>query len=193
MTKPTLKRLQKGAPASQAPQAQPSNPLSAPPSAPGHLQSPASPGPALDAAQGWTEEQKAALQRAFLTVKPNQAKFWLHVAKLVPGKTALQCCNAKFDEMPTPVEKPKPRGKGQGGSPLQAPALKLAAGIACTYCVSLLVRLTLFRFICNTSHQLVGAQCGLTLRVKMVKLAWMQHGLNETCVTTDTNDHMFTC
>lgn len=97
----------------------------------GHLQSPASPSPALDAEQGWTEEQKAALQRAFLTVKPNQPKFWLHVSKLVPGKTALQCCNAKFDEMPTPVEKPKPRGKGQGGSPIQAPALKLAAGKSC--------------------------------------------------------------
>ena len=95
------------------------------------MASPNSPSPASDAVQDWSDEQRAALQKAFLTVKPSQPKFWLHVAKLVPGKTALQCCNAKFDEMPTPVEKAKPNSRlaqGVGEFPMQAPALKLAAG-----------------------------------------------------------------
>lgn len=137
--KPQLKRLQKGTSAKALALHGPSNPHPAPlstalPTAAaraGHLASPASPSLAAQNAQSWTAEQKAALQKAFLTVKPSQPQFWLHVANLVPGKTALQCCNAKFDEMPTPLEKPKAKGKmmpGQEGAPIQAPALVLAAG-----------------------------------------------------------------
>ena len=86
--------------------------------------------PAAAAQQGWTEEQKAALQRAYLTVKPSQRNFWQHVAKLVPGKTALECCNSKFDELPTPVEKVKPSrtAAARDASPVRPPALKIAGG-----------------------------------------------------------------
>ena len=80
---------------------------------------------------GWTGEQRAALQRAFLTVQPSQRNFWQHVAKQVPGKTALECCNCKFDELPTPVEKVKQTSRlmpGRDSSPIQPPALKLAGG-----------------------------------------------------------------
>jgi len=85
-------------------------------------------------AQGWTAEQKAALQRAYLTVKPSQCNFWQHVAKLVPGKTALQCCNCKFDELPTPVEKGKQTSKhapSRDSSPVRPPPLKVAGGQQC--------------------------------------------------------------
>lgn len=138
---PQLKRLQKGRSANVA-AVNPRGAVRA-----GQVASPASPSLASQAAQGWSEEQRAALQKAFLTVKPSQPKFWLHVANLVPGKTALQCCNAKFDEMPTPVEKPNPRGKlipGQEGSPIQAPALKLAAGETIAFVASCCAMLLLF-------------------------------------------------
>lgn len=80
----------------------------------------------------WTAEQRAALQRAYLTVQPSQRNFWQQVAKMVPGKTALECCNCKFDELPTPVEKVKQATRlmpGRGNcSPLKPPTLKLAGG-----------------------------------------------------------------
>ena len=81
--------------------------------------------------EGWTTEQRAALQRAYLTVKPSQRNFWQHVAKLVPGKTALECCNCKFDELPTPVEKAKQSSRlmpDRGSSPIRPPALKVTGG-----------------------------------------------------------------
>ncbi|KAA6420549.1 MAG: hypothetical protein FRX49_09710 [Trebouxia sp. A1-2] len=83
------------------------------------------------AAAGWSEDQKAALQKAYLTVKPSQRNFWQHVAKLVPGRTALECCNCKFDELPTPVEKVKQTARSaaaKDSSPIRPPALKVAGG-----------------------------------------------------------------
>jgi len=83
------------------------------------------------AGAGWTEDQKAALQKAYLTVKPSQRNFWQHVAKLVPGRTALECCNCKFDELPTPVEKAKQTARSaaaRDSSPIRPPALKVAGG-----------------------------------------------------------------
>ena len=91
------------------------------------MEAASSPGSGAEAGQGWTEEQRAALQTAFLMVKPSQRNFWQHVAKRVPGKSALECCNCKFDELPTPVEKGR-AGLQPGASPIQAPAFKLAAG-----------------------------------------------------------------
>lgn len=97
----------------------------------GDAEQPSTSGRASSPIAGWTAEQRAALQRAFLTVQPSQRNFWQHVAKQVPGKTALECCNCKFDELPTPVEKVKQTSRlmpGRGSSPIQPPALKLAAG-----------------------------------------------------------------
>ena len=91
-----------------------------------------SPSPAAAAAAGdWTEAQQAALQKAYLTVKPSQRNFWQHVAKMVPGKTALECCNCKFDEMPTPVEGLKHSSRlaaAAESSPVRPPALKVTGG-----------------------------------------------------------------
>lgn len=81
--------------------------------------------------QDWTEEQTVALQRAYLTVKPSQRNFWQHVAKLVQGKTALECCTCKFDELPTPVEKMKQSSRhaaARDSSPIRPPALKVTGG-----------------------------------------------------------------
>ena len=83
------------------------------------------------AGAGWSEDQKAALQKAYLTVKPSQRNFWQHVAKQVPGRTALECCNCKFDELPTPVEKVKQTARSaaaKDSSPIRPPALKVAGG-----------------------------------------------------------------
>ncbi|DBB06669.1 TPA: hypothetical protein ACH3X1_012180 [Trebouxia sp. C0004] len=83
------------------------------------------------AAAGWTADQKAALQKAYLTVKPSQRNFWQHVAKLVPDRTALECCNCKFDELPTPVEKVKQTARSaaaKDSSRIRPPALKVAGG-----------------------------------------------------------------
>ena len=97
----------------------------------GNAEQPFTSGRASSPIAGWTAEQRAALQRAFLTVQPSQRNFWQHVAKQVPGKTALECCNCKFDELPTPVEKVKQTSRlmpGRDSSPIQPPALKLDGG-----------------------------------------------------------------
>lgn len=97
----------------------------------GSAEQPSTSGRADSPVGGWTAEQRAALQRAFLTVQPSQRNFWQHVAKQVPGKTALECCNCKFDELPTPVEKVKQTSRlmpGRDSSLIQPPALKLAGG-----------------------------------------------------------------
>ena len=97
----------------------------------GSAEQPSTSGRASSPVAGWTTEQRAALQRAFLTVQPSQRNFWQHVAKQVPGKTALECCNCKFDELPTPVEKVKQTSRlmpSRESSPIQPPVLKLAGG-----------------------------------------------------------------
>ncbi|KAL4186427.1 hypothetical protein AMTRI_Chr09g14080 [Amborella trichopoda] len=53
------------------------------------------------ASEGWSEDQEAALQKAYLTVKP-VPKFWKEVSKLVPGKSAQECFDRIHSVLPTP-------------------------------------------------------------------------------------------
>eukprot|EP00960_Hanusia_phi_P021397 632460-Hanusia_phi.AAC.6 len=50
----------------------------------------------------WDDESKEALKSAYQQVKPDAVDFWGEVAKLVPGKTAQECCNQYNQAFPTP-------------------------------------------------------------------------------------------
>ncbi|KAK4768944.1 hypothetical protein SAY86_027094 [Trapa natans] len=59
---------------------------------------------ASGSSQGWTKEQEADLQRAYLATKPTPS-FWKKVSKLVPGKSAQEC----FDKFNSDLATPQPR------------------------------------------------------------------------------------
>ncbi|XP_068656993.1 uncharacterized protein [Aristolochia californica] len=68
--------------------------------------------------QKWTDNQEAALRRAYFTQKPTP-NFWKKVSRLVPGKSAQDCFNRIFSELPTPQQHhPRSRARGTNLSPL---------------------------------------------------------------------------
>lgn len=59
--------------------------------------------------EGWTEDQKLALQSAYFAAKPSP-HFWKKVAKLVPGKSAQECFDRVNSDHLTPTH-PQPRSR----------------------------------------------------------------------------------
>ncbi|OWM85438.1 uncharacterized protein LOC116194822 [Punica granatum] len=58
--------------------------------------------------QGWTKEQEAALERAYLAAKVTPS-FWKKVSKLVPGKSAQECFDKFNSDLPTPQPRSRSR------------------------------------------------------------------------------------
>ncbi|KAG9441391.1 hypothetical protein H6P81_017245 [Aristolochia fimbriata] len=66
----------------------------------------------------WTDNQEAALRRAYFAQKPTP-NFWKEVSRQVPGKSAQDCFNRIFGELPTPQQHhPRSRARGTNISPL---------------------------------------------------------------------------
>ncbi|KAL3652199.1 hypothetical protein CASFOL_001880 [Castilleja foliolosa] len=75
--------------------------------------------------KGWSEEQELALQRAYFTAKPTP-QFWKKVAKMVPGKSAVDCFNKIHSDHLTPSEpKTRSRTNKKKSSPVPYSASKL--------------------------------------------------------------------
>ncbi|KAL3721754.1 hypothetical protein ACJRO7_034144 [Eucalyptus globulus] len=53
--------------------------------------------------QGWTQEQEAALQRAYISAKPTP-HFWKKVSRFVPGKSAQECFDKIHSDHLTPTQ-----------------------------------------------------------------------------------------
>ncbi|KAL0031794.1 hypothetical protein WJX79_007784 [Trebouxia sp. C0005] len=73
-----------------------------------------------------TQSRPVPTQSQTLTSKALSIK-----VKVEKGRTALECCNCKFDELPTPVEKVKQTARSaaaKDSSPIRPPALKVAGG-----------------------------------------------------------------
>ncbi|KAL5988395.1 hypothetical protein ACLOJK_036159 [Asimina triloba] len=66
---------------------------------------------------GWTEDQEAALQRAYFSARPSP-QFWKKVAKLVPGKSAQDCFDRIHADLATPQFQNRSRLCKSNSSPL---------------------------------------------------------------------------